>query len=179
MSRRPNVALALLLGSAAVALTSCDPPDEKSGGGSNRYTYGTKIAFTQSGRATPYQVSGWSTPEPQFTWTEGDTAVLALRVRPTDSVVALRMRVAGFLHGSELPVQPVEVLVNDRKIADWQVGAVAEHTAMVPQELVKAGGVLTFTFRMPKAISPKAAGIGEDPRVLGMCVYEFELRSIG
>lgn len=162
------------------ALSGCgEGPDFSKPGASKEYTYGTKIAFAQSGAATSYQVSGWSKPEPQFTWTEGDTAVLAIRVPASDAPVVLRARGAGFLNPPELPAQPIEVLVNDKKVADWQVGDVSEYTAMIPQEMVKTGGVLTITFKMPKAIAPKAAGVSEDPRVLGFCVHEIELRKVG
>lgn len=44
---------------------------------------------------------------------------------------------------------------------------------MIPSEMVKNGGLLTFTFKMPGATSPKPAGL-EDTRVLGMCVHELE-----
>ena len=163
-----------------VGLSGCgEGPDFSKPGASKEYTYGTKISFAQSGAATSYQVSGWSKPEPQFTWTEGDTAVLAIRVPASDAPVVLRARGAGFLNPPELTTQPIEVMVNDKKIAEWQVGDVSEYTAMIPQEMVKEGGVLTITFKMPKAIAPKTAGVSEDPRVLGFCVHEIELRKVG
>ena len=177
---RSPVLAALAACFAALALSSCgEGPDFSKPGSSKEYTYGTKISFAQSGAATNYQVSGWSAPEPQFTWTEGDTAVLAVRVPASDSPVVLRARGAGFVNPPALPAQPIEVVVNDKKIAEWQAGDVAEYTAMIPQEMVKDGGVLTITFRMPKAIAPKAAGVSEDPRVLGFCLYEIELRKVG
>jgi hypothetical protein len=175
-----SAALTLAAGSLAVALSSCgEGTDFSKPGGSKEYTYGTKISFAQSGAATSYQVSGWSKPEPQFTWTEGDTAVLAIRVPASDAPVVLRARGAGFLNPPELTIQPIEVLVNEKKVAEWQVGDASEYTAMIPPEMVKSGGVLTITFKMPKAISPKAAGQTEDPRVLGFSVHEIELRKVG
>jgi hypothetical protein len=177
---RRSLATAGLAVLTGIVLASCgDEGNLPGAGGSAQYTYGTKISFAKAGRGSAHQVSGWSTPEPQFTWTEGDTAALAVRVPPTETAVALRVRASGFMNPPDLTSQPVEVLVNDQKIADWQVGALAEHTAMVPPALVKEGGVLTFTFKIPKAIAPKAAGVAEDPRILGMCVHEVELRTVG
>lgn len=172
------VACAALL--ASLVLFGCrDTQDSSQSASAKQYAYGTKISFTQAGAATGYQVSGWSNPEAQFTWTEGNTAVLAVRVPATQAEVALKMRVAGFLNPPQLTTQPVEVFVNDQKIADWQVGELAEQTAMIPVDVVKSGGLLTFTFRIPKATSPKTAGVAEDPRVLGICVHEVELRKVG
>lgn len=149
------------------------------GGGSNEYAFGTKISFSKGGNATAMKVSGWSEPEPQFTWTEGNNAVLALRIPPADGAVALKVRASAFIKGPELPSQPVEVYVNDRKIADWQVSQLSEQTAALPQDLAKAGGLLTLSFRLPKATSPKEAGVSADPRVLGLCVYEIALQKVG
>ena len=178
--RRDEIAITLLACCATILLGSCEPPGQTtSTGGSNQYAYGTKISFAKSGRGAAHQVSGWSSPEPQFTWTEGETAVIAVRVPATDTAVALKVRASGFLNPPELATQPVEVFVNDRKIADWQVGQLAEHSAMIPTEMVKDGGLLTITFKMSKATSPKAAGVSEDPRVLGICVHEVELRKVG
>ena len=162
-------------------LISCGREDGAGSNGSatGQYAYGTKISFAQAGRGAAFQASGWSTPEPQFTWTEGDTAVFTIQAPATETGVALKVRASGFMNPPELTAQPVEVLVNDRKIADWQVGPLSEHSALIPQELVKQGGLLTFTFRIPKATSPKAAGVAEDPRVLGICVHEVELRKVG
>ncbi|MBA2432450.1 MAG: hypothetical protein H0V56_10115 [Chthoniobacterales bacterium] len=165
---------------AAILLTSCgDHGGGSTAGSAPAYSYGTKISFATAGNAAPYRVSGWSDPEEQFTWTEGDTAVLAIRVPATEEGVALKIRANGFTNPPDLPAQPVEVSVNNRKIADWELGEVAEHSAILPPELVKEGGLLTFTFKMPKAVPPKAAGKGDDPRVLGMCVHEVEIRKVG
>ncbi len=182
-ARRLALCSALAL---TAAFSSCGdnpnaPKQTSSGGGGalNEYSYGTKISFAKGGNAAAMQVSGWSTSEPQFTWTEGNSAVLALRIPPADGAVALKVRASAFIKDPELPSQPVEVYVNDLKIADWQVSQVSEQTAALPQDLAKAGGLLTFSFRLPKAISPKEAGISADPRVLGLCVYEIALQKVG
>jgi len=104
--------------------------------------------------------------------------VLAIRVPATEEGVALKVRANGFIEAPGLPAQAVEVWVNNRKIGDWEVGQPAD-SAILPPETVKNGGLLTFTFKMPKAVSPKTAGTADDPRVLGMCVHEVEIRKVG
>ena len=85
------------------------------------------------------------------------------------------MKMNGLFKEPELPTQPVEVYVNETKVADWQVGDIAVFSAPVPQNFTTAGGTLTFTFKIPKATSPQVLGKGADPRILGICVFEFEL----
>jgi hypothetical protein len=85
--------------------------------------YGTKVSFGTGGNSEPFRVSGWSATEPQMTWTEGAAAVLAMRVSPTNEPVALKMKLAGLTKDPEVPYQPVEVYVNDQKVADWQLMA--------------------------------------------------------
>lgn len=179
-ARQKNRTRNLLLGCLLIVFAGCSENGGQAGSDSStEYTYGKSVSFAGSGQGAKYQVSGWSSAEPQFTWTEGDTAVMAVRVPPTDTAVALKMMAAGFTNPPELTAQPVEVFVNDKKIADWEVSRPAEQTAMIPPEMVKEGGLLTFTFKMPKATSPKSAGVSEDARVLGLSVYSFELRKVG
>ena len=166
---------------AAVALTlaSCDNPSgsptPSSGSSSAQIAYDTPIKFGTAGNSASIKVNGWSKAEEQFTWTEGNTATLSIPVAPTEARVTLRVRAAGMIKEPEFPTHPVEVLVNDRKVADWQVGNTAPFTAAIPPELTKSGGKLAITFNMPKAVSPKELGKNEDPRVLGMCVHDLEL----
>lgn len=167
------------LGLALLLFSSCDPQSEHqpapSSAAGPEIIYNAKISFAQSGTSAPMRFSGWSKAEENFTWTEGKSATLAMRVPPTQNPVTLRMTLNGLIKEPELPAQPVEVYVNDRKIADWQVGERAPFSALIPPEFTKSGGSLAFTFKMPKAISPKELGQGEDPRVLGICVVDLEL----
>ena len=99
-----------------------------------------------------------------------------MRVSPTNEPVALKMKLAGFTKDPELPFQPVEVYVNDQKVADWQLAAdPAEFSASIPQEMTRRGGLLRITLKIPKATSPKALGMGADPRVLGVSCYDLQL----
>ena len=111
-----------------------------------------------------------------MTWTEGTAAVLAMRVSPTNEPVALKMKLAGLTKDPEVPYQPVEVYVNDQKVADWQlVAGPAEFSASIPQEITRRGGLLRITLKIPKATSPKALGMSNDPRILGVGCFDLQL----
>ena len=137
--------------------------------------YGVLVDFTIGGGSDPLKVSGWSKAEPDFTWTQGTTAILAARVKPTEKPVTMRLKAAGMIKPPDLPFQPVEVFVNNEKVADLQVGDTAEFSIAIPPEMTKAGGLLTITFRVPKAASPKALGLNQDERVLGIRVFNLTL----
>lgn len=170
--RLSALALTMLL-----AMSGCGKPNavQSNAPPPPQLTYNTVVDFGSEGNSASLKVSGWSKTEEKFTWTEGQTSVLTVSVAPVEGLVTLRMSAAGMIKEPELPTHPVEVYVNDQKIADWQVGNTAPFSAPIPHELTKAGGKLTFTFKMPKAVSPKELGKNEDPRVLGMCVFTFEL----
>jgi hypothetical protein len=137
--------------------------------------YGTSIVFGQGGNSEPYKVSGWSKTEEKFTWSEGTSAQLKIPVSATQDAVSLKMRMAALVKPPDQPTQPVEIWINDQKIAEWQVGDTAEFVAAIPHDLTKGGGVLTIVIKTPKATSPKALGLSADPRVLGICCLDLEL----
>ena len=141
--------------------------------------YGTKVSFGTGGNSEPLRVSGWSGTESLSTWTEGTSAVLAMRVSPTTDRVVLQMKLAGLTKDPELPFQPVEVYVNDRKVADWQVAKPAGFNAAIPQEMTKSGGLLRITLKMPKAVSPRELNMSTDPRVLGVSCFDLQLGKTG
>lgn len=136
--------------------------------------YGSKITFGRGGNSGPYKTAGWSTTEEKFTWSEGTSAQLRIPVPATTDPVTLKMRIAALVKPPELSSQPVEVFINDQKIAEWQVGDTSEFVARVPPDFTKKGGVLNIDIKTPKATSPKALGLSDDPRVLGICCLDLE-----
>lgn len=162
---------------AALVLASCKRhgPAEKRAADAPAIDYGTKINFGQGGGSEPFRESGWSKTEEKFTWTEGPEASLRMRVPATDASVTLRMKLSALFREPVVPFQMLEVRVNDKRVADWQVSNPAEFAAALPPSITKAGGELTITFKTPTATSPKSLGLNDDPRVLGICCWELEL----
>ena len=167
----------LWLALALVSLAGCNrsQPAVDGTSGPVELPYGNRIAFGQGGNSGSYKVSGWSKTEEKFTWSEGTSATLRIPVPATEDTVSLKMRLAALTKAPELPFQPVEIHVNDQKIAEWQVADTAEFVASIPHDLTKAAGVLTIVIKTPKATSPKALGLSADPRILGICCLDLEL----
>ena len=168
---------------AFAILSACGPsgtPNQSTPSSGVDLAYGAKVSFGTGGTSEPLRVSGWSDTEKEFTWTIGTSAVLAMRVPPTNDHVVLKMKLAGLTKDPELPFQPAEVYVNDQKVADGQVAAAAaEFSAAIPQEVTRSGGLLRITLKIPKAVSPRELNMSPDPRVLGVSCVDLELVKTG
>jgi len=138
------------------------------------YRYGAKITFTASGNAGLYKVSGWSAPEADHTWTEGQSAKLAFTISPASNPITFKALVSGFVKPPELPSQPVTVMINGQQFAQWDIAAKGVTQMDIPAQFIQ-NGRLELEFRLPKAASPSSLGMSIDQRVLGMCFYELEL----
>lgn len=137
---------------------------------------GKVIPFTRDSER--YRVSGWNKTEGDYAWSEGTSARLALPISPDAGPLTVKMTLRGLVRPPVLPSQPVEVYVNNQRIADWQVADTAPFTAEIPAELTKsAGKMLNLELRIPKAASPQSLGMNNDGRILGVCCYSIELTS--
>jgi hypothetical protein len=165
--------LILLFG--VIAQLGCNKSSSPGDNNGTADVVGKRIEFKTGGNSEQYRVSGWSVTEPKFTWSEGTSAKLALQISPVASGLAVKVTMAALVNPPALPFQPVELYANGQKMAEWQVADVAEFVATIPGEITKAGGTVTLEFRTPKATSPKALGLNEDARVLGVCLTSLEL----
>jgi hypothetical protein len=141
----------------------------------NIYTLGKVVSFGAGGGSERFRQSGWSDTEKQFTWTIGTSAKLVFPIVPSVQPLNLRMRLTGFTKPPQLPAQPVEVFANEQKIAAWEVSTTADFTAVIPAVIAEKGGVLTIELKTPKATSPKALGMSNDARVLGVLCSELAI----
>lgn len=139
------------------------------------YSLGTVIKFGDGRGAERYQVSGWSKPEAEFTWTEGMSAALQLPLRRSERRLVLRARMRGISRSAEMPFQPTDVYVNGQSVAHWEVGAPAEFQTPIPPELTNQTDSLFIEIRTPMAVSPSSLGANDDKRVLGVCVFELQV----
>ena len=165
----------MLLIAALVGATACGDGSDGDSAKAKPYTFGTKARFGTGGDGVGFLTSGWSSPEAGHTWSDKATAVLTLGIEPSTEPLVLRAQLSGLKKAPELPSQPVEVLANGTKVADWEVADEAEHTAEIPAELVRNPGPLRLEFKIPKATTPKQLGLGNDERVLGVSLHALQI----
>jgi hypothetical protein len=151
--------------------------DQSASPANRTYTLGSVVSFGAGGGSERFKVSGWGNPEPQFTWTEGKGATLSIELPAVDNALTLRLKLVGLIHPPELSVQPIELYVNGKKLADWQVGSPDNFTATIPKE-VAATKKLDIELRTPKSTTPKALKMNDDARVLGVACFEMEIQKL-
>ena len=89
------------------------------------------------------------------------------------------MSIAALVNPPQLLSQPVEVFANGQKIAEWQVAGKAEFTALIPPAAGGQNKALTIELKIPKAASPRALGLSEDPRILGVSCFDLTISKAG
>jgi hypothetical protein len=112
----------------------------------------------------------------EWTWSEGKSAQLALPVPSDPGALTLVIKMGALISRPAVPHQAVEVFANGQKIAEWEVADMADFSALIPAEVTKKGGTLSIELRVPNATSPKALGLTDDSRILGVRVYSAELK---
>jgi hypothetical protein len=132
---------------------------------------------TQIGGRQDLMTAGWSGPEAEGTWTEGNVAILTGHLGEP------------LQHGSELIVwcrslalnpggqQQVTVFANDRQIGVWSVPEghdVVQH-AILPTDL-GIGQKLIIRFEIEQPVRPIDRKINSDDRQLGFRLSAFELQ---
>jgi hypothetical protein len=151
-----------------------DKPKQQQRAINNKYTLGQVISFGRGGKSLAYKGVGWGEAEPGMTWTNARVARLAFRLPAVDKPLRLRMRLNGFTNPPALTHQPVDVVVNDEMVAQWQVSDLADFIAIIPADVANHEQLIV-ELRIPEAVSPKVLDVSEDSRMLGVACHELAI----
>jgi hypothetical protein len=128
-----------------------------------------------------YRAGGWSITDPWGIWTiEREAQLILPTVRTTGGALQLRVQARSFLT-DKLPRQEVEVVVNDRPVAEWEFtpeNSAGERMAVIPAEVMELHEPLQVAFRVPTAMSPAELGMSIDARRLGIGLQWLRLDPI-
>ena len=138
------------------------------------YQIGDRIDFSSKGNSALYVTEGWSTPEQEFTWTDGKDAYINMFV---DNALEKDLQLSVFIRHAafddKASAQDVTVYINDKEITTWQIGkAENTYTAKIPESVV-GNGALKIRFHINKPVN-----VGEDSRALGMAVESVKINSL-
>jgi hypothetical protein len=126
------------------------------------------VDFTEHGAVLPVMVEGFSWPQPEQRWTDGNRArfsCMADTHRKTARIV-----LAPYLQGAHQR-QHVGIAVNGGSPVQVEFnGDTAPRTVELPLPLVAPGTMLEFVIDTPDAISPQQLGVNSDGRRLGVAV---------
>ena len=132
------------------------------------YSLGDRIHFTKTGNSKRYKIYGWSGQEPNHCWTEGNNASLRIGINDISEAdgLVLRLDAFGILN------QKVDVFVNKKKVATWQVASRDWHEAYIPEALL-GEGKLHIAFGISNPTAPCKIKDSVDCRELGIAVHEL------
>jgi hypothetical protein len=151
-------------------------PDEWNISDEQAYNWGSEITMSAGGNSAPYKSKGWSVEETDFTWTEGNDALLTLKGSPVTSDLEMNMDALGLVtHNLQ---QPVEIKVNGRLVKTINLSGIREtYKIDIPFKYLRKDGVLFIQFHLPNAISPLELGINQDQRLLSMALFNMTLHT--
>ena len=116
------------------------------------------------GNAAPYTEAGWSSPEPDFTWSVGPRSLLRPPMPREAPNYRLTFDAVPFV-AANLPAQRLEIVVNGTTVAVFDPLPAGESSCDIPGALVNGEPTLEIVFLHPRAASPRDLGIGDDERM--------------
>ncbi len=136
-----------------------------------------RVTFNVTSLATFFLGSGWSKSEPWGTWSEGSESQIILR--PEAPVRSFVLEANALIAPSHTE-QGLEVIVNDvavlsTRLLKPEANVVAVDLPAEVQQRIEREGVLVIRFQHADAVSPRALGMGLDPRKLAIGILALTL----
>ena len=143
------------------------------------YRLGEVVSFGVHGESGRYKLGGWSHPEEEFTWTEGEKAALIFQFEDMPSRdLSLNLRVAGHTGGG-LNAQRMVVSAGSIPVGTFKCTGKAEETRIaIPASAVGSDGFLEVEIATPDAIAPAAISDSRDHRKLGLKVFKMSVSQL-
>jgi len=142
-----------------------------------RVEIGDSIGFGAGQGGARYLASGWSRPEREGVWSDGPRAELLFRFarRPEkDPTFLFTLRA---FPGQGESAREVEVWAGERALLDtWTFAPSDGEPRLLRFPLASMNGALaTIRFRFLNPVSPRAAGISKDSRMLGLFLRQLQV----
>lgn len=141
----------------------------------HHYSPGTLLRFSISGNASPYTGSGWSHPEAEFRWTDGEIAELILVFEKPPGDLVLSFTVHPLL-GSGVDAQQVLASWNGVFVGEWSISEAKSYHTLILSNISARFPRGLLKFHLPQSFSPLSRNLGSDQRRLGLAFHELVLR---
>jgi hypothetical protein len=142
---------------------------------------GRDLFFGVGGDGVDYLKTGWSRPEPWGVWSQDHVADLDLPVDPrTQPPVRVDLQLGALLTDNH-PAQDVECWINSTLGATLSFNSASNfrwQSVPIPSEalsVAQKSGHLRLRFKMLNPGNPKALGLNEDTRDLGVAMHHLKL----
>jgi hypothetical protein len=133
------------------------------------------LTFGTDGNAAPHLLSGWSTPEPGFTWALGPESTLRIPLLPGSGDLLLDITLRPFMIPPHRMAQRVGLLANGVPIGIERVQDDSALGFRIPAALAAGHPTIDITLQCPDALSPAQGGAGTDTRNLGVQLRDMVL----
>ncbi len=113
---------------------------------------------------------GWSGPDEQSTWTDGDRATVVFSLDPVTDLT-LQIKLGPFLVPGKHDEQRVFISANGLQIdaLTLRENVAKVYQIVLPKAALRQTNILEFS--LPDAVSPSSLGVSKDVRKLGIAVY--------
>jgi len=127
----------------------------------------SEISFSGPGaNAKDFVISGWDVSTGPFSWSTGNSGLLYFTVLPASADVEVEVEV--FPEEFSSPkTQRMSVSFNNALLQSFQISQRSVLKLRIPAQQWNSRAVASMAFQFPDAISPSAAGVSADPRILG------------
>jgi 4-amino-4-deoxy-L-arabinose transferase-like glycosyltransferase len=128
------------------------------------------------GYNSKFLLNGWHSSEDWGAWSNSPSAYLSIPV-PVGNPKFLIVTASVFL-SQRFPIREVNILLNGKIVKRARFGDQGKIELVIPiPSSIKDGESLNIEFDVGPMTSPKAAGVSEDDRNLGMALYTGEFKS--
>ena len=132
-------------------------------------------AMRDGGNGCDISRAGWAVPEREFTWTNGNEAVLELPRPETAADYVLRIHCMPFIVNGALSSQNISLTVNGSEGNAVRCRDVSILDCDLPWSVLADHDRITVCLQLPDAAKPSELGRGEDARLLGVAVKSVTL----
>ena len=136
------------------------------------------MSFGTGDKGVAYLRTGWSTSEPDFTWSIGHESVIELPPCPQDGIFIVQLILRPFIVPRLLPAQRLEIGVNGQAIGAREINTLAVVEFEIPTAIAVSGQPLHITLIVPGAACPRPLNDVDDDRILGMCLERIVFRRL-
>jgi alginate O-acetyltransferase complex protein AlgJ len=140
------------------------------------YRWGEKISLQANvNNRTRGFLRGFFEPESTYIWTQGSEAVIQLAGSRTTNDLILEGEVGAMLPPKGRP-QSATIWANNHQVGEWLFNSpgIQKQQVRISRELITDGN-LTLRFQISHPTSPRALGLSNDERELGMLISSLQL----
>ena len=122
-------------------------------------------------------VKGWSAPEENGTWTDGNSLMVLQLDKKTDSDLILTIEGSPYIN-VEHPTLEVDIVVNHKNIehVTYNIGdSPSNKQVIIPKSILNDNNALSIEFKFKNAVSPKQLKLSSDNRKLGLFILSLNL----